>query len=209
MQMRVAVLLISICLFPFLNPITHAQCVDQDPNVFPSQIWRCDVFNDLDDNCNGLIDEELEVYVFYADLDADGYGYGSGAEQYGCVIPDSGVSGNNLDCNDLSADINPSMIELVGNDIDEDCDGNVGTLILQFSESNKFEISPNPVMNTLTLTWKLSDMGNTYEIYHSNGKQIERGIITDSVTRIDVSQWPTGVYIIQINSQKQKFNVIR
>ncbi|MFM7619727.1 MAG: T9SS type A sorting domain-containing protein, partial [Bacteroidota bacterium] len=144
------------------------------------------------------------MFLYYADLDADGYG--SGAEQYGCVIPDAGVSGNNLDCNDSIADINPSMIELVGNDIDEDCDGNVGTLILQFSESNKFEISPNPVMNTLTLTLKLIDRGNTYEIYHSNGKQIERGIITDSVTRIDESQWPTGVYIIQFNSQKQKFN---
>lgn len=184
--------------------LNFVDCDDTNNLIGSMQVELC---NELDDNCNGLIDEDLEVFVYYTDIDADGYG--SGAEQYSCVIPVAGVSGNNFDCNDSNADINPSMVELIGNDIDEDCDGNVGTLIIQISEANNFEISPNPVMNTLTLTWKLRDLGNTYEIYNSNGKRIERGIITDSVTRIDVSKWPIGVYIIQINSQIQKFNLIR
>jgi hypothetical protein len=79
--------------------------------------------NDFDDNCNGLIDEELEVYIFYADLDADGYGFG--AEQLGCIVPLTGVSSNNLDCDDANAEINPSIAEIQGNQIDEDCDGNI------------------------------------------------------------------------------------
>lgn len=184
--------------------LNFEDCNDSNQFIGSAAVELC---NDFDDNCNGLIDEELEVYVFYADFDADGYG--SGVEQLDCIMPLTGFSGNNLDCDDANAEINPSIVEILGNQIDEDCDGNVETLNIQFSESNNFEISPNPVVNTLTLTWKLSDKGNTYEIYNCNGKQLERGIITDSVTRIDVSQWPTGVYIIQFNSQKQKFNLIR
>ncbi len=56
-------------------------------------------------------------------IDSDGDGFGNGADSViDCSQPEGYVD-NNLDCNDLDASINPNAIEIIGNDIDENCDG--------------------------------------------------------------------------------------
>lgn len=70
--------------------------------------------NNIDDNCNGLIDAEDIRYI-----DNDGDGYGSSNEAAG-----NGVF-NNLDCDDNNIDVHPYAIEIPGNNIDEDCDGEI------------------------------------------------------------------------------------
>jgi hypothetical protein len=57
----------------------------------------------LDDNCDGIVDNGN----FYGDADADGF---------------SVVQG---DCNDTDASINPGATEVVGDGIDNNCNGTI------------------------------------------------------------------------------------
>ena len=85
-------------------------CDDTDPavNVLAAEIPD----NGIDDNCNGLIDNDDVRYI-----DADGDGYGSQEESAA-----DGVF-NKLDCDDTNAAVHPYQNEIPGNGIDDNCDG--------------------------------------------------------------------------------------
>ena len=79
-------------------------CDDSDPNNFPGNVEACD---GLDNNCNGQADEGL------VPTDADGDGYTS--------LTSCGGSAD--DCNDSNPNIHPGAIEIIGDGIDQDCNG--------------------------------------------------------------------------------------
>ncbi|MDD5331877.1 MAG: putative metal-binding motif-containing protein [Candidatus Nanoarchaeia archaeon] len=93
-------------------------CDDNNANVNPDMIESC---NNVDDNCDGTIDEGVKT-VFYQDADADTYGNPS-STQLECVMP-AGYVTNSLDCDDTNANINPVASE-VCNGADDDCDDSV------------------------------------------------------------------------------------
>ncbi len=62
--------------------------------------------NDLDDDCDGTVDD--------SDSDEDGFGVCSGD----CCDVDGGI------CNDAHL-VNPGAFEVVGNELDDDCDGEI------------------------------------------------------------------------------------
>jgi hypothetical protein len=74
-------------------------CNDDDPRIGPSQDESWD---DVDQDCDGVIDEGTEGY----DDDGDSFSEAEG------------------DCNDSDADINP-LAEETENGIDDDCDGTI------------------------------------------------------------------------------------
>ena len=82
-------------------------CDDSDPRIHPLQNEVC---NNKDDNCDGVIDEGVQLSVY---LDADGDGFGSNDPRdrvMACPIGD-GLAGLALragDCNDSDATINPA-----------------------------------------------------------------------------------------------------
>lgn len=92
----------------------NLDCNDNNPNIYPAAIETC---NNLDDNCNGLTDEGVQV-LFYADQDGDGFG-GLTPTTLACSVP-AGFSDNSNDCNDINASIFPGSIELC-NLIDDNC----------------------------------------------------------------------------------------
>lgn len=59
--------------------------------------------------------------TFYADADGDGYG-SPDAAVVASEQPDGSVE-NGTDCDDVSAAVNPGTAEVVGNMIDDNCDG--------------------------------------------------------------------------------------
>ena len=94
-------------------------CDDRDADVNPAAAEVC---NDLDEDCDGLIDEDTEdgAQVYFVDADHDGFG-DAAAPLYSCSAPDGYVL-NATDCDDATGAVNPDRTELC-NGIDDNCDG--------------------------------------------------------------------------------------
>jgi hypothetical protein len=119
---------IQSCL-TFAGYVTDNTDCNDDPlsNGFNIHPGATEICNNIDDNCNGLIDNLdpgiTGQGVFYSDLDGDGYGAGSAIVT--CIQP-AQTSVNNQDCND-DPNLNgfafhPGATEIC-NSIDDNCNG--------------------------------------------------------------------------------------
>lgn len=89
-------------------------CNDLWASIHPE---ATEVSNNKDDNCDGEVDEGIEVKTWYYDADSDGYGYGTGVT--GETAPADYVD-NNADCDDDDPTISPDGKE-VCDGRDNDC----------------------------------------------------------------------------------------
>ena len=94
-----------------------SDCNDNSANIYPGAVEIC---NNIDDDCDGQIDEGAQPVNWYQDLDGDSYGNPS-VSQSSCTQPNGYVL-NNTDCNDNNTNVHPGATE-VCNGIDDDCDG--------------------------------------------------------------------------------------
>lgn len=94
-------------------------CDDLDPAVHPGAAEAC---NEVDDDCNGEVDEDLE-HAWYRDLDDDGYGDRNDSVS-ACDAP-RGYVGDDSDCDDGDGDIHPDAADDQGDELDNDCDGDI------------------------------------------------------------------------------------
>lgn len=96
-------------------------CDDNNAEVNTSALEVCD---GIDNNCDGLIDDESAsgARIWYADLDRDGYG-DDGLTVIACTQPE-GYAPNKWDCNESNDAIYPNAEELCDG-VDNDCDGEV------------------------------------------------------------------------------------
>ena len=94
-------------------------CDDADALVNPAAQERCD---DVDNDCDGEVDEDATNAVTgWADADGDTYGDPEGETQT-CAFGD-GMVRNSLDCDDTDADVYPGAVDVPGDGVDGDCDG--------------------------------------------------------------------------------------
>jgi hypothetical protein len=96
----------------------QGDCDDTDSSVFTGAAETCD---GVDNNCSGNEEDATDLSTFYMDNDGDGYGDLSSTTQ-SCSAPTNYVS-DNTDCNDADSGINPGATDVVGDGIDQDCDG--------------------------------------------------------------------------------------
>ncbi len=122
---------------------TSGDCDDTRNIVYPGAPEVCD---DLDNDCNGEVDEDLPLLTYYRDADGDGFGDATDAIMICGDLPE-GYSANNEDCDDTNNNIYPQANEIADNGIDEDCSG------IDLFETTK--IFPNPTKDILTNHLKL------------------------------------------------------
>jgi Putative metal-binding motif/Lamin Tail Domain len=142
-------------------------CNDAEPGANPASREVCD---GLDDDCDGVIDEDdaVDAAPWYTDADADGYGDPS-LYTIGCTGP-SGSVDNGDDCNDANALVSPLGTET--QDVsDEDCDGLVDEDFVAVGDIVVTEIARQPYTGG-SGTSKNSN-AQWFEVYNSSSVAID------------------------------------
>ena len=109
------------CTQPSAFVADSSDCDDNDPNINPIASEICD---GIDNNCDGLIDDDdpnvTGQIIWYPDNDGDGFGDPK-SSQLSCTQP-SGFVADSSDCNDNDSNINPIASEICDG-MDNNCDG--------------------------------------------------------------------------------------
>ena len=92
-------------------------CDDSDVDVHPGADEYC---NFIDDNCDGVIDEDTAVDADIWHVDGDGDGFGDAAQGIASCQRPSGTVANGFDCDDNDSEIHPLAFE-VCDLIDNNC----------------------------------------------------------------------------------------
>jgi hypothetical protein len=116
--------LISTCVQPQGYVTSSSDCNDNNAAIFPGAQEIC---NDIDDDCNQLIDDGLVFTTYYADVDGDSFGDINNPLD-ACMMPDGYVT-NNTDCNDSNVNQNEASAEICNGE-DDDCDGTIDNGII-------------------------------------------------------------------------------
>ncbi len=109
---------ILTCGIPIGYVTDNSDCNDANVLIFPGAIESC---NDLDDNCNLIIDEGFPEYTYYLDADADGYGNILSFIVICSATPPTNYVINNSDCNDANYFIHETQLYFA--DVDGDLYG--------------------------------------------------------------------------------------
>jgi len=180
-------------------------CDDTNPDINPDAQEIC---NGIDDNCDGLTDLDDPSIVdglttWYLDTDGDGYGDPDNALD-DCNQP-IGFVDNDLDCDDLDADINPDAVEINGNSVDENCDGEL-TAVISLAESD-IEVFPNPVIQKLYIT---GGEGQVMEIRITDihGRMMLSKTLYLWPSQIDVTSLDSGTYFITLYDRRADITIV-
>ncbi|MEM1215417.1 MAG: MopE-related protein [Bacteroidota bacterium] len=169
-------------------------CDDTSAADNPDAEERCD---GVDNDCDGQVDEDLEVFRYFADADGDGFGNGAIAIDTCQTVAPLGFVVDDTDCDDTNAAVYPQAPELADNGIDEDCSG------LDLFEQTK--VFPNPVSEMLTVH-KVYEGPIQAKIFDVRGRLVWRQTVVVLANRftVDVAHLDRGVYYLRLGEGEDK-----
>ena len=134
--------------------VTNKTDCNDDPNAGGAAIHAgaTEVCNGVDDDCDGQVDEGVQT-VYYPDIDTDGYG-NTAASVKSCSPP-AGYISTGGDCNDNNSNIKPGAVEICGNLIDDNCNGQIDegcTVTLPLLTINDITVYESQGIAQLTVT---------------------------------------------------------
>jgi len=77
--------------------------------------------------------------------------------------------------------------------------------VVELSKSTKFNFYPNPVADYIYATISNKLIHSRYHVYDSLGKSVLSGIIKTEKMHINVEPLLSGIYLVHIGNQTQKF----
>jgi len=123
----------------------NTDCDDTNPGINPGTA-EIDL-DGIDQDCDGE-DGGIQDHSWY--YDSDGDGFGDNLLPLVEAAQPSGYVADNTDCNDSDATINPNAVEIVGDGIDQNCDGNDGNQNLSSLVERIYPLAPS---NNQTLSF--------------------------------------------------------
>ena len=185
----------SSCFTPLGFVLNSTDCNDTSNLIYPGAIEICDY---LDNDCNGIIDDNLSYIQSFEDADGDNYG-NIFVDSLSCDIPDGFVL-NDSDCDDTDPNIYPGTEELL-NGIDDDCNDLIDEgLYLENISIDGIKIYPNPTQGLLYIEWS-NPTPTSLQLININGQVIFSIETVLPRNIIDVGNYPSGIYLIKsINS---------
>jgi hypothetical protein len=153
-------------------------CDDGDATVYPGADEYCD---EIDQDCDGVPDEDdaVDAPFWYHDVDGDGYGDPDIEVQQCWAVGD--MVSDNTDCNDFNGEVNPGATELCDG-LDNDCDES-------FDEDDAAD----------ALTWYLDGDGDGYGDASSSTTACDEpsgyGPYTDDCDDADPDVYPDAVQL--------------
>ncbi len=173
-------------------------CNDNDGAVHPNAEEVCD---DIDNNCDGQINENLTRYIYYLDFDQDGFGTDSIEVDTCLSFAPEGFVDNFDDCDDGNMMISPSGIDIADNGIDEDCTG-----VDYYAETKLF---PNPVSHFVSIHHEYEGELNI-RLFDASGKLIksETTLLENNATNFSIPDIHAGLYMIHIKEVGGNFSEV-
>ena len=72
--------------------------------------------------------------------------------------------------------------------------------VLDLTQNQTFKVYPNPAENEITVILDKDFKGSSFQIMDLNGKLIFSGDMKSNVSKIDISGFDSGFYILKVDS---------
>jgi hypothetical protein len=80
----------------------------------------------------------------------------------------------------------------------------VSTVGIQEQHQNLLKIVPNPSNDWVSLEWPNHMQVNNVQVFDANGKVVTMMAASQDQLRFDVSQWPSGMYLVLLSDRSGK-----
>lgn len=211
--------MVTECVPPAGYVSDNTDCNDSNADENPDAVWYEDADNDgygdasvtltqctqpagyvaNSDDCDDTDNAITLGETYYADADNDGFGDAM-VTMIACTQP-AGYVDNADDCDDTNNGINPNATDVLGNGIDENCDGTDGNLGIQEAGTSTMNVYPNP--GTAEVTISLNGLWNsetTVVVLTAEGKLAKTTALemNQDMAVISTMELEPGVYFIQV-----------
>src|SRR5699024_1187133 len=122
------------------------------------------------------------------------------AEFYYSILPSADTSPEQIMSYTITSENNYFNLMLVNENQDMAYYSTANLSVTDF-EKVGFSIYPNPVQNWLYIHLEELSNNSSLEVYDMHGKLLERSMISELETQLDVSEYTSGIYFIKVTDE--------